>query len=93
MPFRSQAERPDVVVPRTYDQPEAGRLIGTVGVQEGTVANIRKRPNGAWHARYRDSSGKEHPRHSVRKVDAHAWLDSVTAAVATAPMSTPQGRG
>lgn len=45
------------------------------------MANIQKRPNGQWRARYRDETGKEHARHFPRKVDAQTWLDQVTAAV------------
>ena len=47
------------------------------------MANIAKRPNGQWRARYRDAHGKEHARHFLRKVDAQSWLDSVTTAVQT----------
>lgn len=45
------------------------------------MASIKKRENGKWRARYRDSAGKEHARHFDRKVDAQRWLDQVTAAV------------
>lgn len=45
------------------------------------MANLQKRPNGAWRARYRDESGKQHAKHFTRKVDAQAWLDTVTASV------------
>jgi hypothetical protein len=30
------------------------------------MANIAKRPDGRWRARYRDSRGKEHARHFAR---------------------------
>lgn len=43
------------------------------------MANIQKRPNGRWRARYRDAAGKEHARHFGRKVDAQRWLDEATA--------------
>ena len=36
------------------------------------MANIQKRPDGRWRARYRDSHGKEHARHFARKVDGQA---------------------
>jgi integrase len=45
------------------------------------MASIAKRPDGHWRARYRDAKGEEHARHFSRKVDAQAWLDSVTTAV------------
>jgi len=45
------------------------------------MASIKKRENGQWRARYRDSAGKEHAKHFDRKVDAQRWLDQVTAAV------------
>jgi hypothetical protein len=45
------------------------------------MASITKRPDGRWRARYRDAKGKEHARHFSRKVDAQAWLDTVTTAV------------
>jgi integrase len=47
------------------------------------TANIAKRPDGRWRARYRDSADKEHSRHFKRKVDAQHWLDEVTTAVTT----------
>jgi hypothetical protein len=47
------------------------------------VANIPRRPDGSWRARYRDLVGKEHARHFARKVDAQLWLDSVTMSVHT----------
>ena len=47
------------------------------------MANIAKRPDGHWRARYRDSAGREHSRHFKRKVDAQRWLDEVTTAVTT----------
>jgi hypothetical protein len=53
------------------------------------VANIAKRADGHWRARYRDAHGKEHARHFNRKIDAQNWLDSVTTAMQTASTSTP----
>ena len=44
------------------------------------MANIAKRTDGRWRARYRDSAGKEHARHFDRKIDAQRWLNGVTAA-------------
>ena len=54
------------------------------------MANIQKRPNGKWRARYRDPNGKEHSRHFDRKVDAQRWLDEVTASVLTGQYVDPQ---
>ena len=45
------------------------------------MANIARRPDGRWRARYRDAAGKEHARHFDRKVDAQRFLDNVTASV------------
>lgn len=45
------------------------------------MASIRKREDGMWRARYRDSADREHARHFERKVDAQAWIDGVTASV------------
>jgi integrase len=53
------------------------------------MANIQKRSNGMWRARYRDSAGREHSRHFARKVDAQAWLDDVTTAVRTGAYVDP----
>lgn len=46
------------------------------------MASIKKRPNGSWRARYRDSAGKEHARHFKYKDNprdlansAQHWLD------------------
>ena len=47
------------------------------------MANIAKRADGHWRARYRDAHGKEHARHFNRKIDAQNWLDSVTTAMQT----------
>jgi hypothetical protein len=47
------------------------------------VANIAKRPDGQWRARYRDSQGQEHARHFDRKIDAQNFLDTITTAVQT----------
>lgn len=41
------------------------------------MANVKRRPDGRWRARYRDPSGREHARHFVRRVDAERWLVSV----------------
>lgn len=53
------------------------------------MANIAKRPDGSWRARYRDTAGKEHSKHFSRKIDAQRWLDSVTAAVQTGTYVDP----
>lgn len=53
------------------------------------MANIQKRSNGKWRARYRDSADKEHAQHFARKIDAQAWLDSVTTAVKTGAYVDP----
>jgi len=55
-----------------------------------TVANVARRPNGRWRARYRDLAGKEHARHFDRKVDAQLWLDSVTTSVHTGSYVDPK---
>jgi integrase len=54
------------------------------------MASIRKRPDGAWRARYRDEAGKEHARHFSRKVDAQHWLDEVTTSIVTGQYVDPQ---
>jgi hypothetical protein len=53
------------------------------------VANIAKRPNGQWRARYRDDAGREHARHFARKVDAQRWLNEVTASQVTGQYVDP----
>ena len=45
------------------------------------MASIKRRDDGVWRARYRDSAGKEHAKHFARKVDAQRWLDGVTTSV------------
>lgn len=47
------------------------------------MANIAKRADGRWRARYRDNRGREHARHFTRRTDAQRWIDSVTTAVQT----------
>ena len=54
------------------------------------MASIAKRPDGRYRARYRDEAGTEHSRHFLRKVDAQAWLDQVTAAVVTGQYVDPK---
>ncbi|MGH3495447.1 MAG: phage integrase central domain-containing protein, partial [Sciscionella sp.] len=53
------------------------------------MANVQKRPDGRWRARYRDSRGKEHARHFTRKIDAQDWLVTVTTAVQTGTYVDP----
>lgn len=54
------------------------------------MANIARRPDGTWRARYRDDGGKEHARHFDRKLDAQRWLDEVTATVVTGTYVDPK---
>ena len=54
------------------------------------MANLQKRPNGKWRARYRDSGGRQHAKHFDRKVDAQRWLDEVTASVVTGQYVDPK---
>ena len=54
------------------------------------MASIKKRDNGKWRARYRDSGGREHARHFERKTDAQRWLDEVTASVVTGQYVDPK---
>jgi integrase len=53
------------------------------------MANIARREDGRWRARYRDSHGAEHSKHFSRKIDAQGWLDSVTTAVQTGTYVDP----
>ena len=53
------------------------------------MANIAKRADGRWRARYRDNAGKERARHFARRIDAQAWLDSVTTSVGTGSYVDP----
>jgi len=54
------------------------------------MANLQRRPNGQWRARYRDASGRQHARHFARKVDGQRWLSEVTAAVVTGQYVDPK---
>jgi len=54
------------------------------------MASIKRRDDGNWRARYRDSAGKEHARHFGRKVDAQRWLDGVASAVVTGTYTDPK---
>ena len=54
------------------------------------MANIARRPDGTWRARYRDDGGREHARHFDRKVDAQRWLDEVTHAVHRRAAANPR---
>lgn len=44
------------------------------------MANIQRRPDGRWRARYRDDAGREHARHFDRKTDAQRWLKEAVQA-------------
>ena len=61
-----------------------------IGARGGQMASIAKRADGRWRARYRDAAGREHARHFVRKVDAQAWVDSITTAVQTGTYVDPR---
>jgi integrase len=54
------------------------------------MASIKKRDDGRWRARYRDSAGKEHARHFVKKADGQAWLDRTTAALVRGDYADPK---
>jgi integrase len=61
------------------------------------MASIKRRPNGKWRARYRDSDGKEHSRHFIYKDNprdpensAQHWLNTVTASVVTGTYVSPK---
>ncbi|MEZ0580390.1 tyrosine-type recombinase/integrase [Nocardioides sp. MH1] len=54
------------------------------------MANLQKRADGKWRARYRDSGGRQHAKHFARKVDAQRWLDEVTASVVTGQYVDPK---
>ncbi|QLQ10960.1 MAG: site-specific integrase [Nocardioidaceae bacterium] len=54
------------------------------------MANLQKRTNGRWRARYRDSSGRQHAKHFDRKVDGQRWLNEVTASVVTGQYVDPK---
>lgn len=54
------------------------------------MANIQKRANGKWRARYRDDVGKEHARHFTRKADAQVWLDEQTSKLVTGTHVAPR---
>jgi integrase len=54
------------------------------------MANLQKRPDGKWRARYRDVGGRQHAKHFDRKVDAQRWLDEVTASVITGQYVDPK---
>lgn len=47
------------------------------------MSSIKRRPDGKWRARYRDSDGREHARHFGRKIDAQQWLESIVVDTAT----------
>lgn len=54
------------------------------------MSSIRKRPDGAYRARYRDEAGKEHAKHFARKADAQTWLNEVTASIVTGQYVDPK---
>ena len=54
------------------------------------MSSIKRRPDGKYRARYRDSSNREHARHFERKADAQRWLDETTAAVVTGQYVDPR---
>jgi len=54
------------------------------------MANIQKRPDGRWRARYRDEAGREHAKHFARKVEAQRWIDEVTTSIVTGQYVDPR---
>jgi integrase len=54
------------------------------------MANVARREDGSWRARYRDEEGREHARHFRRRQDAQRWLDEVTPAVVTGQYVDPK---
>jgi integrase len=54
------------------------------------MANVARREDGSWRARYRDEQGREHARHFRRRQDAQRWLDEVTTAVVTGQYVDPK---
>lgn len=54
------------------------------------MANIAKRDDGRWRARYRDLRGTEHAKHFTRKIDAQNWLNSVATAINTGSYVDPR---
>lgn len=54
------------------------------------MANIARRPDGRWRARYRGDDGREHSRHFDRKVDAQRWLDQVTTSIVSGQYVDPK---
>ena len=64
--------------------------VDQVAHRRRAVASVKKRDDGQWRARYRDTAGKEHSRHFGRRVDAQAWLDAVTTAVQTGTYTDPR---
>ena len=54
------------------------------------MANLAKRPDGRWRARYRDAVVKEHSLHFARKLDAQRWHDGVTTSVVTGQYVDPK---
>lgn len=54
------------------------------------MANVQKRPNGKYRARYRDAGGREHARHFDLKKDAQRWLNEVTASIVTGQYVDPK---
>lgn len=54
------------------------------------MANLQRRPNGRWRARYRDQAGKQIAKHFDRRMDAQRWLDEVTTSVVTGQYVDPK---
>jgi integrase len=69
---------------------DPGETMDEFGRSASMAANIAKRPNGKWRARYRDDTGREHARHFERKVDAQAWLDEQTARIVRGEWADPR---
>ena len=53
------------------------------------MANIAKRSNGQWRARYRDADDKEHARHFDRRIDAQNGSTRSRLQCRQASMLTP----
>jgi integrase len=44
------------------------------------MANVQKRPDGRWRARYRGPDKRERAKHFTRKIDAERWLAGIEVA-------------
>lgn len=80
----------DLKKPRQDRNPDGTPMVGADGEPVMTFKPVKHGKGSRWRARYVDTNGNEHERLFTRKVDAAAWLDTVTSTIVTGTYVAPK---